>query len=221
MPCIAYIYLVENTLSIVEINKELILVSLILLQVWKKVWNISVTSTEEYPHLKPTQLEPIRKGFIHRDIKVLPRQTCGLFSHNKNYTEDKRKELEKSIQGGELFQTIVNNPISIFMTHMPNYGFDRLAPKTFDAVVKMITKWTNLELITKPPIELADIYFKMFPEEKSPIWGNPCDDSKVPKENITRHMQIWSPNKNCQKLPDFLVIGPQKTGTTALHQFLK
>ena len=194
---------------------------MILLQVWKKVWNISVTSTEEYPHLKPTQLEPIRKGFIHRDIKVLPRQTCGLFSHNKNYTEEKRKELEKSIQGGELFQTIVNNPISIFMTHMPNYGFDRLAPKTFDAVVKMIKKWTNLELITKPPKELADIYFKMFPEEKSPIWGNPCDDSKVPKENITRHMQIWSPNKNCQKLPDFLVIGPQKTGTTALHQFLK
>lgn len=41
---------------------------------WKKIWNIKVTSTEEYPHLRPARL---RRGFIHRNIKVLPRQTCG------------------------------------------------------------------------------------------------------------------------------------------------
>lgn len=34
---------------------------------WKKVWNIRVTSTEEYPHLKPARY---RRGFIHRNIMV-------------------------------------------------------------------------------------------------------------------------------------------------------
>lgn len=34
---------------------------------WKRVWNIKVTSTEEYPHLRPARL---RRGFIHRGIMV-------------------------------------------------------------------------------------------------------------------------------------------------------
>lgn len=41
---------------------------------------------------------------------------------------------------------------------------------------------------------------------------NPCDD--------VRHQRIWSRNKSCSALPHFLVIGPQKTGTTALYSFL-
>ena len=57
------------------------------------------------------------------------------------------------------------------MTHMPNYGFDRLAPYTFESVVKMVKCWTNLDLVTKPPKELADVYFSMFPEETEAIWG--------------------------------------------------
>ncbi|KAI4464326.1 heparan sulfate sulfotransferase [Holotrichia oblita] len=117
---------------------------------WKKVWNIRVTSTEEYPHLRPARL---RRGFIHRDIMVLPRQTCGLFTHTmliERYPGG-RDKLDESIQGGELFQTIVYNP-------------------------------------------------------------NPCGD--------TRHKKIWSNNKSCDSLPSFLVIGPQKTGTTALYTFL-
>lgn len=36
----------------------------------------------------------------------------------------------------------------------------------------------------------------------------------------TRHLKIWSRNKSCDSLPKFLVIGPQKTGTTALYTFL-
>ncbi|KAG7275733.1 hypothetical protein CRUP_009836 [Coryphaenoides rupestris] len=32
---------------------------------WKKVWGIRVTSTEEYPHLKPARF---RRGFIHSGI---------------------------------------------------------------------------------------------------------------------------------------------------------
>lgn len=33
-------------------------------------------------------------------------------------------------------------------------------------------------------------------------------------------MKIWSLNKTCDQLPRFLVLGPQKTGTTALYTFL-
>ncbi|XP_031231231.1 bifunctional heparan sulfate N-deacetylase/N-sulfotransferase 4 isoform X2 [Mastomys coucha] len=76
---------------------------------WKKVWGIQVTSTEEYPHLKPARY---RKGFIHNSIMVLPRQTCGLFTHTIFYKEypGGPQELDKSIKGGELFLTILLNP---------------------------------------------------------------------------------------------------------------
>ncbi|XP_051820888.1 bifunctional heparan sulfate N-deacetylase/N-sulfotransferase 4 isoform X2 [Antechinus flavipes] len=121
-----------------------------LYEAWKKVWGIQVTSTEEYPHLKPARY---RQGFIHNGIMVLPRQTCGLFTHTIFYKEypGGPQELDKSIQGGELFLTILLNP-------------------------------------------------------------NPCDDK--------RHRDIWSRDKTCDHLPKFLVIGPQKTGTTALYLFL-
>lgn len=38
-----------------------------LYKAWRRVWNIQVTSTEEYPHLKPARY---RKGFIHNSIMV-------------------------------------------------------------------------------------------------------------------------------------------------------
>lgn len=41
---------------------------------------------------------------------------------------------------------------------------------------------------------------------------NPCEDR--------RHFNIWSPSKSCFKLPQFLILGPQKTGSTALYSFL-
>ncbi|XP_034655350.1 bifunctional heparan sulfate N-deacetylase/N-sulfotransferase [Drosophila subobscura] len=178
---------------------------------WKKVWNVKVTSTEEYPHLRPARL---RRGFIHRNIMVLPRQTCGLFTHTMYIDRypGGRDKLDESIQGGELFQTIVYNPINIFMTHMSNYGSDRLALYTFQSVIKFLQCWTNLKLASAPPIQLAEMYFQLHPEEVDPVWGNPCDDA--------RHKKIWSKTKNCDSLPKFLVIGPQKTGTTALYTFL-
>lgn len=178
---------------------------------WKKVWNIKVTSTEEYPHLRPARL---RRGFIHRNIMVLPRQTCGLFTHTMYIDRypGGRDKLDESIQGGELFQTIVYNPINIFMTHMSNYGSDRLALYTFESVIKFLKCWTNIKLSSAPPLQLAETYFKLHPDEIDPVWGNPCDDP--------RHIKIWSKNKGCDSLPKFLVIGPQKTGTTALYTFL-
>ena len=39
-----------------------------LYEAWKHVWGIKVTSTEEYPHLRPARH---RRGFIYRDIMVI------------------------------------------------------------------------------------------------------------------------------------------------------
>ncbi|KAM6956518.1 bifunctional heparan sulfate N-deacetylase/N-sulfotransferase 2 [Aplochiton taeniatus] len=182
-----------------------------LYEAWKSVWDIKVTSTEEYPHLRPARY---RRGFIHSGIQVLPRQTCGLFTHTIFYNEypGGSKELDKSIRGGELFLTVLLNPISIFMTHLSNYGNDRLGLYTFESLVKFVQCWTNLRLQTLPPLQLADKYFQIFPEERDPLWQNPCHDK--------RHKDIWSKEKTCDRLPKFLVVGPQKTGTTALHWFL-
>ncbi|XP_036095634.1 bifunctional heparan sulfate N-deacetylase/N-sulfotransferase 1 isoform X4 [Molossus molossus] len=121
-----------------------------LYEAWKQVWGIRVTSTEEYPHLKPARH---RRGFIHNGIMVLPRQTCGLFTHTIFYSEypGGSSELDKIINGGELFLTVLLNP-------------------------------------------------------------DPCEDK--------RHKDIWSKEKTCDRFPKLLIIGPQKTGTTALYQFL-
>lgn len=47
-------------------------------------------------------------------VQVLPRQTCGLFTHTIYYKEypGGPKELDKSIHGGELFLTVLLNPVS-------------------------------------------------------------------------------------------------------------
>ncbi|XP_014676242.1 PREDICTED: bifunctional heparan sulfate N-deacetylase/N-sulfotransferase-like isoform X2 [Priapulus caudatus] len=182
-----------------------------LYEAWRKLLGIQVTSTEEYPHLRPVQA---RRGFIYKGIKVLPRQLCGLFTHTvflDQYPGGKQV-LINSIQGGELFQTILSTPVSIFMTHLSNYGNDRLALYTFESAVKFTQCWTNLQLKTETPQMMAERYFKMYPEEEDPVWQNPCNDK--------RHRDIWAPNKTCNRLPNFLVIGPQKTGTTALYTFL-
>uniref|UniRef100_A0AAR2KZW9 [heparan sulfate]-glucosamine N-sulfotransferase n=1 Tax=Pygocentrus nattereri TaxID=42514 RepID=A0AAR2KZW9_PYGNA len=182
-----------------------------LYQAWKSVWGITVTSTEEYPHLRPARF---RRGFIHNGIQVLPRQTCGLFTHTIFYKDypGGPQELDKSIRGGELFLTVLLNPVSIFMTHLSNYGNDRLGLYTFESLVKFVQCWTHLRLQTLPPIRLAEKYFRIFPDERDPLWQNPCHDK--------RHKDIWSKEKTCDRLPKFLVIGPQKTGSTALHAFL-
>lgn len=41
---------------------------------------------------------------------------------------------------------------------------------------------------------------------------SPCADH--------RHLEIWTSGKNCSRLPNFLIVGPQKTGSTALASFL-
>lgn len=48
-------------------------------------------------------------------FQVLPRQTCGLFTHTIFYNEypGGPKELDKSIRGGELFLTVLLNPVRV------------------------------------------------------------------------------------------------------------
>ncbi|KAF1758713.1 hypothetical protein GCK72_015173 [Caenorhabditis remanei] len=182
-------------------------------EAWKKVWNVSVTATEEYPHFKPSTG---RKGFIHSGIHVLPRQTCGLYTHTQLFDEypDGFDKIIHSIQGGDLFFTILLNPISIFMTHQQNYSHDRLALYTFENLFRFLKCWTNIQLKWQSPIESANLYFQKFPEERIPLWTNPCTDP--------RHQAILPPSINCtlKKLPDLLILGPQKTGSTALGSFL-
>ena len=45
--------------------------------------------------------------------QVLPRQTCGLFTHTIFYSEypGGPQELDQSIRGGELFLTVLLNPV--------------------------------------------------------------------------------------------------------------
>ncbi|ELK30882.1 Bifunctional heparan sulfate N-deacetylase/N-sulfotransferase 1 [Myotis davidii] len=93
---------------------------------WKQVWGIQVTSTEEYPHLKPARH---RRGFVHDGIMI-----------------------------------------SIFMTHLSNYGNDRLGSYTFVNLANFVQSWTNLRLQTLPPLQLARKYFELFPEQRDPLW---------------------------------------------------
>lgn len=57
------------------------------------------------------------------------------------------------------------------MTHMSNYGNDRLALYTFEAATKFLQCWTNLQFQSIPAVQLAEKYFRMYPEETDPIWG--------------------------------------------------
>jgi len=72
--------------------------------------------------------------------------------------------------GLDEFLCFILNQISIFMTHLSNYGNDRLGLYTFKNLVRFIQMWTNLKLQTLPPVLLAQKYFQIFPEERDPIW---------------------------------------------------
>ncbi|KIH56212.1 sulfotransferase domain protein [Ancylostoma duodenale] len=104
--------------------------------------------------------------------------------------------------------------VSIFMTHQQNFAHDRLALYTFDNLVRFIQCWTNIRLLWQSPVESAKKYFSLMPQERLPVWSNPCNDP--------RHKAILPPSLNCSNLtlPNTLIVGPQKTGSTALATFL-
>ncbi|CAI2737341.1 unnamed protein product, partial [Dicrocoelium dendriticum] len=184
---------------------------------WKEVWNITATSTQQYPHV--FMLGPHR-GFRFNGVQVLPRQTCGVYSHYVRLRDfpGGLDRLRRMIFGGSLFFTVLFNPLSIFMTHMPNFKGDRLALYIFDALFEFIRDWTNLRLQTVPPTELALLYSQQFDKwgaNDAPLHRDPCAD---------RHTRaLWPVNLPCgsEFLPHLVIVGPQKTGTTALVHFLR
>ena len=198
---------------------------------WKELYNISVTSTEEYPHLKHAYL---RKGFKYKNINVLPRQTCGIFTKTYKYNSfpGGPNRFEQIIHGGELFQTILLNRFSIFMTHLQNYGNDRLSLRLFDKYFTYLFKYTNIKLRQIAPRDLAKKYFDLFPSEADVIFNNPCDDKRhleIIATNPEDRRELFSVNEVeksnqnlpiCFNLPDIIIIGPQKAGTTAFTFFL-
>lgn len=56
------------------------------------------------------------------------------------------------------------------MTHLSNYGNDRLGLYTFTNLANFLKCWTNLRLHTLPPLQLAHKYFTLFPEQRDPLW---------------------------------------------------
>lgn len=71
--------------------------------------------TVETPNPSPTAIHA--RGTIAPLLipsQVLPRQTCGLFTHTIFYNEypGGSSELDKIINGGELFLTVLLNPVS-------------------------------------------------------------------------------------------------------------
>lgn len=92
-----------------------------------------------------------------------------------NLSAEARPEGQKWGEGvSEADQPVSHLPpleqISIFMTHLSNYGNDRLGLYTFKHLVRFLHSWTNLRLQTLPPVQLAQKYFQIFSEEKDPLW---------------------------------------------------
>ena len=105
---------------------------------------------------------------------------------------------------------------NVFMTHVQNYGSDRLSLYTFERLFTFLGETTNFKLLQAPALQMAEKYYKRYPAEaQTPLWTNPCADK--------RHLEITPAGKldKCNDLPDFIILGPQKTGTTALMSFLK
>lgn len=56
------------------------------------------------------------------------------------------------------------------MTHTINYAKDHLALVLFDALFQFTSHYTNLELVAASPLQLAEEYFRIFPEYQHPLW---------------------------------------------------
>uniref|UniRef100_A0A915E8N8 Matrin-type domain-containing protein n=1 Tax=Ditylenchus dipsaci TaxID=166011 RepID=A0A915E8N8_9BILA len=100
------------------------------------------------------------------------------------------------------------------MTHQQNFANDRLGSFTFQNLVRFLNCWTNLKLKWTSPVNLAQKYFNKFAPEKKMIFTNPCSD--------VRHKKMLPQSFNCSQivLPNVVILGPQKTGTSALSLFL-
>ena len=111
-----------------------------------------------------------RRGFIHDNIMVSPRQSASIFSYNLHFDTNDDQFWISKFAGGHLFETILYNQVSIFMTHLPNYANDRLAIYLFRNVFRFLNCWTNLKFVSLPPLKTVKKYFEINTDDNEPIW---------------------------------------------------
>ncbi|KAL7878025.1 hypothetical protein SRHO_G00046680 [Serrasalmus rhombeus] len=102
------------------------------------------------------------------------------------------------------------------MTHLSNYGNDRLGLYTFESLVKFVQCWTNLRLQTLPPLQLAEKYFQIFPEERDPLWQHQRAHQDPAAINYTFHQVVTAGPSSSKEL---LVLQSRclKPGEYAAH----
>ena len=77
------------------------------------------------------------------------------------------------------------------MTHLSNYGNDRLGLYTFKKLVSFIETWTHLRLQTLAPIQLAQKYFSLFPQDRDPLWQVRTNtDHRSSRRNVNRRPYV-------------------------------
>ena len=104
---------------------------------------------------------------------VAPRHSSGVFTTNLYFNSSHSNDSEfwnSKYEGGHLFETLLGNEVSIFMTHFGNYGSDRLAVYLFDNLFSFTSRWTNLIFLSLPPAELVKKYFQLNRDEREPLW---------------------------------------------------
>ncbi|KAH9281346.1 Bifunctional heparan sulfate N-deacetylase/N-sulfotransferase 2 [Echinococcus granulosus] len=187
---------------------------------WKEVWNINVTTTEGYPKLFPPHS---RRGFHYQGVQVLPRQVCGVYTSTMllNSYPGGVERLDGMAFGGDLFDTLLFRPVNLYMTHYGNYAQDRLALYVFERVFAFLRGWTRLKVQWAPIWRLMEYHLAFNPTERAsaptsmPVHSDPCVNP--------RHEAIWFPAaciSSERRLPAAIIVGPQKTGTTALLAFM-
>ena len=103
---------------------------------------------------------------------VAPRQPSYMYTSSRNF-ETHNTDFNYWIslsEGGYLFEVLLYNQVSIFMTHIPNYSHERLAMFLFRNVFEFLSCWTNLQFYSLPPLDIVKKYFEFNPNEKEPLW---------------------------------------------------
>ena len=160
---------VDNNYTVTPHHSGIYPVDSMLYKFWNEETSIKAASTEAYPYTSPVQL---KRGFVFDNILIASRQSASVFSYTL-FFEDFGRTIDYWIalyQGGQLFETILYNQVSIFMTHYPNYGNDRLAIFLFENVFQFLSCWTNLKFLSLPALQITEKYFEVYEDEREPLW---------------------------------------------------
>ena len=123
-----------------------------LYQAWRTVWDARYTSTTV-----------VDEGFAYAGVLVAPRQSCGIWSSQYSFDQVPESTLYAYARGGAVFRTILEHPVSVFMTHQSNYARDRLGLVLFEELVTFYDQWTNFRLVAGTNDELVEEYFRLYP----------------------------------------------------------